>query len=85
MSANGELWLSFESKVHYFHHSTLLAGQPIAAAGEMIIFQGKLFAINNQSGHYHPPPIVLKRVLKVLKAKGVNIKDLLVKTFGADF
>ena len=70
MNAKGELWLSFESKAHYFHHSSLLAGEAIAAAGEMIIFKGRLLAINNQSGHYNPPPIVLKRVLKVLESKG---------------
>ena len=85
MNAKGEIWLSFDSKDHYFHHSTLLAGQPIAAAGEMIIFQGKLYAINNQSGHYQPPPIVLKRVLSVLENKGVSIKGVLVKKYGADF
>ena len=85
MNARGEIWLSFDSKDHYFHHSTLLAGQPIAAAGEMIIFQGKLYAINNQSGHYQPPPIILKRVLSVLENKGVDIKDVLVKKYGADF
>ena len=85
MDSQGELWLSFEAKAKYFHHSSLLAGGPVAAAGEMIIFQGKLYGINNQSGHYQPPPIVIKRVLSVLHAKGIDTQDILIKKFGSDF
>ena len=85
MDAQGELWLSFEAKAKYFHHSSLLAGGPVAAAGEMIVFQGKLYGINNQSGHYQPPPLVIKRVLSVLHAKGIDTQDILIKKFGSDF
>ena len=85
MDAKGQIYVSFEAKPKKFHHSSLLAGQAVAAAGEVIIFQGQLYAINNQSGHYQPPPIVIKRVLSVLKAGGVSTQGVLVKHFGSDF
>lgn len=85
MNAQGQLFVSFDAEPHTFHHSSLAAGQPVAAAGEMIIFAGKLYAINNRSGHYHPPPIALKRTLKVLTELGVNLNGVLIKRYGSDF
>lgn len=85
MDERGELFVSFEAERHAFHHSSLLAGGRVAAAGEMIIINGKLYAINNQSGHYRPPPIALERVIRVLKSRGVKFDGVLVKRFGSDF
>ena len=85
MDHTGKIWVSFNAQVKKFHHSSLLSGQPVAAAGEMIIFQGRIYAINNRSGHYHPPPIVIKRVLQVLKSSGVSTQGILIKEYGSDF
>ena len=85
MNASGERFVSFEAEPHRFHHSSLAGGEPVAAAGEMIIFQGKLYAINNRSGHYRPPPITLDRVVKTLKRRGVSFEGVLVKRYGSDF
>ena len=85
MDDQGRLFVSFEAEPHKFHHSSLAAGRPVASAGEMIIFAGKLYAINNRSGHYRPPPIALERTLKVLTELGVNLSGVLIKRYGSDF
>jgi hypothetical protein len=85
MDAEGKVWITFDAKVKLFHHSSLLSGKPVAAAGEMIIFQGRLYALNNRSGHYHPPPIVIKRVLQVLQSGGISTQGIFIKEYGSDF
>ena len=35
--------LSFHHFVGEFHHSSFLAGAPVASAGEMVIVDGRLF------------------------------------------
>ena len=85
MSASGDFTVSFAAEPHRLHHSSLAGGAPVAAAGEMIIFKGKLYAINNRSGHYRPPPVTLERVIKALKRRGVNFEGVLVKKYGSDF
>lgn len=41
----------FEGK---FHHSTFLGGQPVLAAGEIVVDNGEIVLINAKSGHYTP-------------------------------
>jgi hypothetical protein len=40
-----------------FNHSSLVAGEPVAAAGEMKVNNGRLEIISNKSGHYVPKPV----------------------------
>ena len=85
MDERGELWVSFKAKPKFFHHSSFLAGGPVAAAGEMLIYNGVLVGINNLSGHYQPPPVVIDRVILTLKQGGVPTTGLLIKHFGSNF
>ena len=85
MDAQGQISISFQAQPHKFHHSSLAAGKPVAAAGEMIIFAGKLYAINNRSGHYRPPPLALDRTLKVLTKMGVKLEGVFIKRYGSNF
>lgn len=85
MSASGEFTVSFQAEPHRLHHSSLVAGGRVSAAGEMIIFQGRLYAINNRSGHYRPPPVALERVIKVLKQRGVSFEGVFIKKYGSNF
>ena len=78
MDAKGDIFLSFDHKRDLFHHSSLLAGAPVAAAGDMTIINGKLLAISNSSGHYRPPPASLDRVLQRLAAMGVPLAKVKV-------
>lgn len=36
------------------HHSTLAAGSPVLAAGNIRIRNGRVFMLDANSGHYHP-------------------------------
>lgn len=70
MAESGELYLSKNRKVGEFHHSSFLAGKPVAAAGEMIIKKGIIIEINNASGHYMPSlDFVKKNILKELDSR----------------
>ena len=78
MDAKGDIYLSFDHKRDVFHHSSLLAGASVAAAGDMTIIDGKLLAISNSSGHYRPPPDSLDRVLQRLSAMGIPVDKVKV-------
>ena len=84
MDKEGTLYVSFESEKDKVHHSSLLAGAPVACAGELLVFQGELLLINNQSGHYRPPPQALQQAITVLKGAGLDLTKVKVKTFGVD-
>ena len=85
MDTQGRIYVSFEAEPHRFHHSSLAGGKAVAAAGEMIVYQGQLIALNNRSGHYRPPPLVLERVINVLTHEGVDLSQVKVSRFGSDF
>ena len=39
-------------RVDHFHHSSILAGQPVDFAGELVVRKGMIKKIINKSGHY---------------------------------
>ena len=47
-----------------FHHSSFLAGNPVACAGEIEVRRGQLIGISNASGHYMPSAGHLYNCLK---------------------
>ena len=84
LDLDGQLYISFDGQRGRIHHSTFLAGAPVACAGEMIIFDGRVFALNNQSGHYQPPPSALKQLTPILARGGIDLSKVRVKRFGLD-
>jgi hypothetical protein len=60
-------------KVGRFHHSSFMAGGPVAAAGEMSLNNGTLKYINNSSGHYLPTPDHLTQALRELRDNAVPL------------
>jgi hypothetical protein len=58
------------SKIDRFHHSSLVAGGDIAAAGEWMVGKGRIFLINGCSGHYQPEFERLLAALRWLNTKG---------------
>ena len=50
MAPDGTLYGTFDAKLHVVHHSSLLAGQPVACAGDMTVVQGELIEVDNASG-----------------------------------
>ncbi|WP_119726298.1 hypothetical protein [Thermomonospora amylolytica] len=73
-----------ESGVHaagVFHHSSFLAGGPVAAAGELRVVNGRLGLISDRSGHYQPPPEFRDRVVEMLRQAGVTITDDMIESW----
>ena len=68
----GRIWLTFDHKYGRIHHSSLVAGGPVLAAGEMLIDTGQLISISNESGHYHPPPASIDVALTILRLMGID-------------
>lgn len=65
------------------HHSSFQSGGLIRCAGMIGARQGKIYWIDNDSGHYRPPPMNLHRFVLLLKAKGALASDARVFNAGA--
>lgn len=78
MDANGELYASTYQAAGVFHHSSLAGGQPVAAAGELTVVNGKLVAISNRSGHYLPGESFTEQALASLRAKQIDLRGVAV-------
>jgi Domain of unknown function (DUF4157) len=72
MSPGGELHMA-SHKIGKYHHSSLLAGGPTAAAGSIKAKNGKIEALNNKSGHYKPKEKQVRQVLHRLQKAMVNL------------
>jgi hypothetical protein len=57
------------------HHSSIFAGGPVAAAGEITTKNGTVTMIDRSSGHYKPTSVHFQQVLDELKAKGADISN----------
>lgn len=80
MDAYGNLYASNTYQVGRFHHSSFLAGAPVAAAGEITVRKGRPTFLSNRSGHYRPRPETLDAVLGVLRDAGVDVRDVEIET-----
>lgn len=54
MDQHGNLYASLEHSAGRFHHSSFLAGAPVAAAGELVVSRGVVQLLTDSSGHYRP-------------------------------
>jgi hypothetical protein len=64
-SAKGDLFVATH-KVGEFHHSTLLAGGSVAAAGEIVIDAGIIKMISSKTGHYRSGGPEMRRMLQLI-------------------
>jgi hypothetical protein len=71
MDQQGQIFAARTSVHDSLHHSSLLAGEPVAGAGIMQVRQGRVMLINDRSGHYHPPAELFQQVLRRLSGQGV--------------
>ncbi len=67
MDAAGHFYASNFQQVHVFHHSSLVGGDEVAAAGELEVLDGRLEFINDRSGHYRQPPQFIEQALDRLR------------------
>jgi uncharacterized Zn-binding protein involved in type VI secretion len=77
MDENGNLYAG-DQKLYKFHHSSFLAGEPVAGAGEIEVYKGEIQYINRRSGHYQPTPEMLQQTVDELRAKGLRFGDWVI-------
>jgi len=68
-------------KIGRFHHSSLLGGTEIQAAGEWGVTNGKLKWINGKSGHYRPELARFIAGLELLIQSGATANDTKVRLY----
>ncbi len=82
MDKYGSIYASSVHSPGKFHHSSFLAGQPVASAGEIVVDNGVLRAVTRRSGHYQPTAEQLEQFLQKLGGSGINLNKVNV---GAGF
>jgi hypothetical protein len=68
-------------EVKAVHHSTAVAGGPVAGAGQIKVQNGLITELDDSSGHYQPQADQLLQTLEWLRQQGmpvdqINLKDL---------
>ena len=76
MDKNGNIFASNVQEIGLFHHSSFLAGGPVAAAGEISVSNGIVKAVTLRSGHYQPPVSYLYQFLLQLRKMGIDISKI---------
>jgi hypothetical protein len=71
VSREGKLHVASHSLGHR-HHSSLLAGQAVAGAGELRVRDGRLEWISNKSGHFRPDHFLFVQTVELLAGRGVT-------------
>jgi hypothetical protein len=74
MDADGKIYAAPSALVK--HHSCFLAGQPVAAAGQIGVNAGRLIFVHDQTGHYRTPIEYTMQFLKELKRLEVDVTGL---------
>jgi hypothetical protein len=66
-------------EVQGVHHSTAVAGGPVAGAGILRVTAGQIEEIDDTSGHYKPQAEHLMQTLEWLRRQGMEVKDIDLK------
>jgi hypothetical protein len=82
MDGEGNIYSADKSVVH--HHSSFLAGGPVAAAGHWRVNNGIVQELCNTSGHYQPPIDYTKQILSELKRRHINVTGIAQNWTGSD-
>ena len=80
LSANKNFHVS-DQEVGRRHHSSLLAGLPVAGAGEIRVVNGTITGITNRSGHYCPSIDHFLQVIHHLEKRQANLDGRATITF----
>lgn len=74
MDCHGSIYISLFHRRGEFHHSSFLAGAPVAAAGEVEVENGVIQSISNRSGHYQTDVNHFKQVIAELQKRGIELR-----------
>ncbi|MGE4799763.1 hypothetical protein AB8989_05130 [Yersinia hibernica] len=72
MDGSGNIYASNQNKVYLFHHSSLLAGTSVSAAGELFVKAGVIQSATNCSGHYRTPNTSMVQLRDSLNRQGYS-------------
>jgi hypothetical protein len=81
MDEHGIFFASTLHTVGFFHHSSILAGAPVAAAGEIEVWSGELIAISDRSGHYLPARAFMQAVAELNRC-GIDTRRVKLDLIG---
>lgn len=76
MLKNGDLFASNYYQSGRFHHSTLAAGDRVAAAGQIKVVKGRLVAYDDLSGHYRPERWQTRQFVDWLTRSGIDLNGV---------
>lgn len=77
MDGEGNIYASKYQRIGEFHHSSLVAGNSVAAAGELEVRNGILMLISDKCGHYKPEIEYLEQAMDVLQFQGVDVSAVI--------
>lgn len=72
MGETGDIYIANCHRMGQFHHSSFLAGGPVAAAGEIRIETGVVKLLSRASGHYEPTSAQFTQVMDRLRDQGIS-------------
>ncbi len=64
------------------NHSSVLAGDHVAAAGDVVLKEGRIQFINNGSGHYVPEAPFFKQLIRQLQALNADLSEMKIRVLG---
>lgn len=72
MDPVGRIYASNLHPILLLHHSSLLAGNPVAASGELRVIQGVIISASSCSGHYRQSIVLTKQITSALRRQGYH-------------
>lgn len=72
MEQDGALYV-FPTVKGVLHHNAPVQDGPVAAAGELLVRQGRVHWLSDRSGHYHPAPFMIEQLLSELTRQGADL------------
>lgn len=78
MDAFGNIYATTREDVARLRHSSLSAGQPVAAAGELVVRDGVVLQVTGRCPQYDIGPDNAQRVLAQLRDEGVDVSGVVV-------
>jgi hypothetical protein len=82
LDAGGNLYAEKDHVMGQFHHSSFLAGGPVAAAGELEVRNGTLTLLSDKSGHYRPQRSYTDQAIDRLAQNGVDFQQVTLDLVG---
>lgn len=79
MDQYGNVYASVRAEVGRFHHSSFLAGAPVAGADKLEVSHARLLFLSDHSGHYMPDPEFLEQVVERLTRDGIDLSSVEIR------